>query len=130
MLGYRVILPETPIKLGRLSRLAVARVIMREFAAVRFASHAPARRALEAELFEIVEPLRDALVVLASLAEAIPFGQSAPVADERWTLWLAQLRVVFRVADASWPPLRVALSSAPSVTRSGRWRISGSERSR
>ena len=104
--------------------------VLREFAAVRFATHASARRALEAELFEIVEPLRDALTVLASLAEAIPSDQNVLGADERWTLWLAQLRVVFRVADASWPSLRVALASAPSVTTSGRWRISGGDRSR
>ena len=113
----------------RLAALVDATV--REFAAVRFATHAPARRALEAELFEIVEPLRDALTVLASLAEAIPFGQSTPVADEQWTIWLTQLRVVFRVADASWPPMRDALASSPPVAASGRWRlISGRERSR
>ena len=104
--------------------------VLREFAAVRFATHAPARRALEAELFEIVEPLRDALTVLAGLAEAIPSDRNGPGADERWTLWVAQLRVVFRVADTSWPALRVALASTPSLTTSGRWRISGGERSR
>ena len=113
----------------RLAALVDATV--REFAAVRFATQAPARRALEAELFEIVEPLRDALTVLASLAEAIPFGQSTPVADEEWSIWLAQLRVVFRVADASWPPMRDALASSPRAAASGRWRfISGGERSR
>lgn len=113
----------------RLAALVDAAV--RDFAAARFATHAPARRALEAELFEIVEPLRDALTVLASLAESIPFGQSAPVADEQWTIWLAQLRVVFRVADASWPAMRDALASSPPASTSGRWRFtSGGERSR
>lgn len=113
----------------RLAALVDAAV--REFAAVRFATHAPARRALEAELFEIVEPLRDALTVLASLAEAIPFGQNAQVADEQWTTWLAQLRVVFRVADTSWPAMHDALASSPPAAASGRWRfISGRERSR
>ena len=110
--------------------LALFDDILRELAAVRFTTHASARRALEAELLEIVEPLHDALTVLASLAEAIPARQNAPVADEEWTLWLAQLRVVFRAADASWPALRVALASSPSVTASGRWRIPGGERSR
>jgi len=104
---------------------------VRDFAAVRFSTHAPARRALEAELFEIVEPLRDALTVLASLAEAMPLGENAPVADEQWTIWLTQLRVVFRVADTSWPALREALVSSPAVSSSGRWRfISGGERAR
>lgn len=111
----------------RLTALVDAAV--REFAAVRFATHASARRALEAELFEIIEPFHDALTVLASLAEAVPFGQSASVADEQWTIWLAQLRVVFRVADASWPALRDALASSPPASTSGRWRFtSGGER--
>lgn len=104
---------------------------IREFAAARCAAQAPARRALEAELFEIVEPLRDALTVLASLAAAIPPGQNTLPGDEQWALWLAQLRVVFRVADASWPPLRDALASSPAVSASGRWRlISRGERPR
>ena len=104
---------------------------VREFAASRFATRASARRALEAELFEIVEPLRDALTMLARLAEAIPLGQDPLVADEHWMLWLAQLRVVFRVADTSWPPMRDVLASSPRATASGRWRfISGGERPR
>jgi len=110
---------------------ALVDAVVRDFAAARFASHAPARRALEAELLEIIEPLRDALTVLASLAEAIPLGETAPIADEHWTIWLTQLRVVFRVADTSWPALREALVSSPTVSSSGRWRfISGGERSR
>ena len=101
---------------------------VRQFAAARFATQAPARRALEAELFEIVEPLRDALTVLASLGEAILLGQNAGVADERWTLWLAQLRVVFRLTDASWPAMREALASASAAaSTSGRWRFRGEQ---
>lgn len=113
----------------RLAALVDAAV--REFAAVRFATQAPARRALEAELFEIVEPLRHALTVLASLARAISVAQNSPVADEPWALWLTQLRVVFRVADASWPAMRDALASSPPTAASRRWRfISGGEQSR
>ena len=113
----------------RLTALIDAAV--QHFAAVRFATHAPARRALEAELLEIIEPLHDALTVLGRLAEAIPLGQTAPIADEPWTIWLTQLRVVFRVADTSWPAVREALVSSPAVSPSGRWRfISGGERSR
>jgi hypothetical protein len=105
----------------RLAALLDAAV--RQFAADRFASQAPARRALEAELFEIIEPLRDALTVLASLAEAIPIGQSS-AGDEQWALWLAQLRVVFRIADTSWPAMREALaSSTPPAATSARWRL-------
>jgi hypothetical protein len=103
---------------------ALIEAAVRQLAAGRFATHAAARRALEAELFEIVEPVRDALTILASLAEAIPFGESAPAADERWRLWLAQLRLVFRVADASWPALRDVLASSPrTLGTSARWRF-------
>ena len=103
---------------------ALLDAVVREFAAARFAVQGPARRALEAELFEIMEPLRDALTVLASLAQAISLGQSTAVADEQWTLWLAQLRVVFRVADTSWPPMRDALeSSAPAAAAARGWRF-------
>lgn len=111
---------------------ALIEAAVRELAAARFATHAAALRALEAELLEIVEPLRDALTVLAGVAETIPFGTSAPAADGQWTLWLAQLRVVFRVADASWPGLRDVLGSSPRAgTASGRWRfISRGERPR
>jgi hypothetical protein len=107
---------------------AILDATVHQFAAARFATQAPARRALEAELFEIVDPLRDALTVLASLAEAIPFAQNAPVAGEQWTLWLAQVRVVFRLADASWPAMREALaSSSPASSTSGRWRFRGEQ---
>ena len=106
----------------RLSALIDAAV--RGFALGRCANHAAARRALEAELFEIVEPLRDALSLLSMLAESIPLDQSKPAADEPWTLWLAQLRSVFRAADSCWPLLRDVLAAAPSaVTTSGRWRL-------
>ena len=43
---------------------ALVDTAVREFAAARFATQAPARRALEAELFELIEPLRDGLTVL------------------------------------------------------------------
>ena len=36
MLGYRVVVPAIPIKRGRLSRLALARLVMREIAAVPY----------------------------------------------------------------------------------------------
>jgi hypothetical protein len=95
----------------RLTATIDARI--REFAAERFGARAPARRALEAELFEIVEPLRDALQELGSLAEPMPMGQNAPMSQEQWAIWLAQLHVVFHVADASWPSLRDALIASP-----------------
>jgi hypothetical protein len=91
---------------------------VRAFAAQRCGANAPARRAFEAELFEVVEPLRDALQSLRTLAEK-------PISDastEQWALWVAQLRVVFRIADTSWPALADALAPAPRAPAASRWR--------
>jgi hypothetical protein len=103
---------------------------IRAFAADRFTARAAARRAFEAELFEVVEPLRDALQSLRALADASGAEESAESAS-RWLLWLAQLRVVFRVADSSWPALSQALSAAPIDAKSSRQRrSSGGEEKR
>jgi hypothetical protein len=88
---------------------------VRAFAADRFTKGAPALRAFEAELFEILEPLRESLQALRYLAEEVPPGPESPEQYEQWTRWLAQLRIVFRVADASWPALSVALGSSPRL---------------
>ena len=97
---------------------------IRAFAAERFAARAPARRAFEAELFEIVEPLRDALQALRDLAEAPGAAEEPPESQSQWSLWLAQLRVVFRVADGSWPSLSKALTTSPVDAKSSRRRRS------
>jgi hypothetical protein len=49
-------------------------------------------------------------------------GQNAPMSEEQWAIWLAQLHVVFHVADASWPSLRDALIASPrEVDAPARW---------
>ena len=97
---------------------------IRAFATERFAANAPARRAFEAELFEIVEPLRDALQSLRTLADASGAADGSPELQSRWPLWLAQLRVVFRVADSSWPSLSEALTASPIDAKVSRRRRS------
>jgi hypothetical protein len=92
---------------------------VRGFAADRFAKRAPALRAFEAELFEVLEPLRDALQRLRNIAERLTSGAESSEQYEQWTLWLTQLQVVFRVADSSWPALRETLASAPRVQSAG-----------
>lgn len=77
---------------------------------------APARRALEAELGEIVAPLRAALVRLGQLAVQ---AQVAGSHDASWQRWLHQLRAIFEVADTMWPLLDRALQPPP---RQPRWR--------
>ena len=105
---------------------ALVDATMRAYATERFATRVPARRAFEAELFEIIEPLREALQELRGLAEGSP-GENTTIAEESWTLWLAQLRVVFRVADASWPRVRGALAASPTTPTRGRGKPSHGE---
>jgi hypothetical protein len=97
---------------------------IRAFAAERFGARAPARRAFEAELFEIVEPLRDRIQSLRDIAERPASGEGSPEQSAQWSLWLEQLKAVFRIADSSWPTLAEALASAPRIAASGEKRRS------
>lgn len=87
---------------------------IRGFAAERFANDAPARRALEAELGDIVEPYRVSLGRLRTLAESA--AAAVPDDEQPWRAWVEQLRAVFRIADAVWTPLCDTLeTTAPST---------------
>ena len=97
---------------------------IRAFAADRHADRAPARRAFEAELFEIVEPLRNEIQSLRLLAERPISAEGSPEQHEQWSLWLGQLKVVFRVADSGWPTLAEALASSRRASESTRARRS------
>jgi len=84
---------------------------LQEFVAERHAESGPARRALEAELEEIVEPLVAAIHALGGVgAEA-----REAVHDLRlWRSWAVQLRVTFETADRVWISLDAALDIAPT----------------
>ena len=90
--------------------LASIDTALRSFAAIRRAARPAARRAFEAELLDIAEPLREALRQLND--RALEASESS-TGRERWSAWLAQLRVTFRVADDSWPSLSAALDRVP-----------------
>lgn len=80
------------------------------FVAERQAEQGPARRALEAELEEIAEPL---MAAIQALAEA-GLGARAAVDDLKlWRVWAGHLRSTFEVADRVWLSLDVALDAAP-----------------
>lgn len=84
---------------------------LRTFAAERFAQSGPARRALEAELEEVSEPLVLALTTLAR------FGGEAAAASHdlrAWREWSTQLRATFESADRVWIALEAVLSGVPS----------------
>jgi hypothetical protein len=109
--------------------LAMLDTTIGTFAASRFASRPPARRAFEAGLLEIVEPLRRSLERLAERAAPLERGDE----DTRrrlWPGWLEALRAAFRVADDCWTPLRDALDAVPpAVSRRG-FRLGRSTRGR
>ena len=88
---------------------------VRAFASERFGARPSARRAFEAELFEIVDPLRGAIELLGQRAAAFDSAPSSDTAARQqvWDAWLTQLRAVFRAADDSWSPLCDALAGVP-----------------
>lgn len=86
---------------------------VRAFAVERYHTRPPARRAFEAELFEIMEPLRTALRDLREIAERLTGSQEAAVEYAEWVRWLDQLRATFRTADAIWPSVLDALIASP-----------------
>jgi len=92
------------------SLAAAVEQAVQAFAVERYGQNAPARRALEAELTDLSEPLRVALDVLRVAAETA----AGDVDDLRlWRAWSVQLRATFEVADRVWLSLDAALDTAP-----------------
>jgi hypothetical protein len=79
------------------------------FAVERHGDNGPARRALEAELVDLSEPLHAALQLLAETAAE---AESAPHDLRRWRAWAVQLRTVFETADRAWFALDAALDAS------------------
>jgi hypothetical protein len=75
--------------------------VTRELAAARFPKHPPERRALEAELADLAEPVA---VSIGALAEAARGVREAPddLVFVRWRAWAAAYRAVFAAADRCW----------------------------
>jgi len=87
---------------------AIAQAIT-EFVAERFTQAGPERRALEAVLTDLAEPLIISLHALSSAAERA----NASIDDlHLWRQWCAQLRETFEVADRVWSTLDSALDTA------------------
>jgi hypothetical protein len=83
---------------------------LRGFAAERYGDHAPARRALEAELVDLSEPL---VAALNSLRDAALDAAATPDDLRLWRAWARQLGATFETADRVWLSLDVALDSTP-----------------
>lgn len=83
---------------------------LESFALERYGDNAPARRALGAELFDLTEPLTNALDSLRAAAD----DARSSVDDLRlWRSWSAQLRATFETADRVWLALDAALDATP-----------------
>jgi hypothetical protein len=84
---------------------------LRELAVERHGENGPARRALEAELEELIEPL---LAAIKLLGEAAELAAESPDNLRLWRAWATQLRLTFEAADRAWLALDGALDTAPS----------------
>ena len=105
-----------PLRAAMLQRL-------REMAVVRHPSNPPERRALEAELSEVAEPLVAALGGLERAQDALAASDDAE-RFARWRAWAATLRSTFETADEVWlSVVRVLAANVPTPQRSrvGRW---------
>jgi hypothetical protein len=83
---------------------------LRELAVERHGANGPARRALEAELEELIEPLLEAIQLLG---EAGVRAAESPDDLRLWRAWAGHLRFAFQAADRAWLALDVALDAAP-----------------
>ncbi|HEX3865425.1 MAG TPA: hypothetical protein VHV78_01690 [Gemmatimonadaceae bacterium] len=90
--------------------------VLHAFAAQRFADLGPARRALEAELLDAVEPLNDSL---GRVRDAAPRARSVAGELRPWRLWASELRAAFETADHVWLALDMVLESAPIPAAKG-----------
>lgn len=101
-------------------RRAVAEAL-RELAVTRFPESAPERRALEAELSELAEPLAASVDALEAMATAVRRS------DEEtrliaWRGWAAAVRDLFACADRSWMAIAPVLAAAGSEPPARWWR--------
>ena len=83
------------------------------FATERHGENGPARRALEAELVDLAEPLRDYLDALRLTA----LDAASDIDNLRlWRAWADQLRLAFETADRVWLSLDAALDAPAART--------------
>jgi hypothetical protein len=75
--------------------------VTREMAAARFPKQPPERRALEAELSDLAEPVATSIGALAEAARAVREAPDDQV-FVRWRAWASAYRAVFAAADRCW----------------------------
>ena len=94
---------------------------LREFARARYPESAPDRRALEAELIELAEPLTRSVDVLETMEASVrESGDEARLVA--WREWAAAVREVFACADRAWIAIAPALANAAPAPPPRWWR--------
>lgn len=86
----------------------------------RHSKSLPDRRALAAELELLAAPVWRELAVLKTHADALRLAK-LEARHGLWTVWVDQLRVIFRVADAWWE-LALPVLADPRGRRGAFWR--------
>ena len=95
--------------------------LVRRVSAEHYPEHPPARRALEAELQECVEPLAARLASLAGAAAAVR-EETDELRLAAWRRWKAALADVFVAADSCWASTSALLRLEPYETPRPWWR--------
>lgn len=87
---------------------AAINATLAQFAMERYGESGPARRALEAELTELAEPL---YMTLVRLGETAVIARQANGDLRAWRAWCGALKRVFEAADRAWVALDAALDA-------------------
>lgn len=90
--------------------------IVRGMASDRFPDRPPARRAFEAALGDVLQPLYAAL---RALRDSTPAPASAHI-EAAWVPWLNAVRATFETADRSWGAVDALLGQYPPPRASAR----------
>lgn len=103
--------PDETIRAFDARRLnAAISAALRALASERFAEPGPERRALEAELMDLSEPLSEAFTALGDAASRA----AEHIEDlQYWRAWAMQLRETFEAADRVWLTLDASLDQVP-----------------
>lgn len=89
------------------------------FAAERHRARGAARRALAAELEELIEPVRAAIEDVRTHARPLldDARASRQIEGREWDAWVASVRATFEAADRSWGAIERVLGSPAAPSR-------------
>ena len=116
---------DAPARIRSFDAAAIGAAITEAIAALakgRYPSSAPDRRALEAEMLELTEPLMASLDRLRTASTRATGEMGGERSFVVWRDWCAAVGDVFERADASWMAFGPVLAAAPPAPRRALWR--------